>query len=231
MSLKIAVLGTGDSNVQETSIPDAIRDVASSDIEPVLLPVPGSVFPSTPAAREKAVQAYLAAGIAAEKAGYDAVYVNTVGDYGLEELRQSIKIPVVGSGSAAIRAATLISPKYSIVTLWPPAMKFIYEHVLGAADVERTPRKIHFMSEDNDLATMGQDDNLITGMQACQYVPMQTVKKVCHDALKDDGVDTIMLGCTCMADMKPILEKDGLPVIEPMREGYKMAEELLRLSL
>jgi Asp/Glu/hydantoin racemase len=228
MTRRIAILGTGDSHTGETAVPDPIRTAVSEGLEAVLVNVPGSVFPGTPDARETAIRAYVAAGMDAATAGYDALYINTVGDYGLTELRQRVSISVSGSGDASVHTAAMLGRNFSIVTLWPPQMAFIYQHVLAATGANELCRGIHFLSEDADLETMGADDNIITQIQACQFVPMQTVKSACETALAEDGSDTIILGCTCMAGMGPFLKEAGLPVIEPMRTGYLVAEMLLR---
>lgn len=220
MPQTIAVLGTGDANTASSTVPQPILDSAVPGIEPVLTPVPGAVFPGTPEARLKAVAAYTEAGIASAEQGHDAIYINTVGDYGLRELRSELAIPVVGAGEAAIRAAINRGHTFSIVTLWPPTMSFIYQHIIDACSASDRCRRIHFLSESRDLDTMEQPGNAIVQMQACEFVSMQTVKAVCRQALAEDRCDVLVLGCTCMADMAPILEEDGFPLIEPMRAGY-----------
>jgi allantoin racemase len=170
------------------------------------------------------------AGLDAAKSGFDALYINTVGDYGLAELRQRVSIPVTGSGVASIKAASMLGADFSIVTLWPPQMEFIYRRVLEATGAADLCRGIHFLSQDSDLKTMGAEDNVITQIQSCQLVPMQNVRSACELALEADGSDTIIMGCTCMAGMAPFLRGAGLPVIEPMLTGYLAAEMLLRPS-
>ncbi|MDX1292541.1 MAG: aspartate/glutamate racemase family protein [Hyphomonas sp.] len=229
MTRRIAILGTGDAHTDETSVPEPIRAAVSDGFKAELLKVPGSVFPGTPDARETACQAYVAAGLNAASKGFDALYINTVGDYGLAELRARVSIPVSGSGDASLRSAAMLGSGFSIVTLWPPQMEFIYRQVLEATGAIDGCRGIHFLSDNSDLETMGQEDNIITQIQACQFVPMQTVKSACEAALEGDGSDTVILGCTCMAGMGPSLKQAGLPVIEPMRTGYLAAEMLARL--
>jgi len=49
-------------------------------------------------------------------------------------------------------------------------------------------------------------------------------------AVAEDGADTVILGCTCMAPaLRDIAQRATVPVIESMRAGYKTAE--LQLSL
>ena len=230
MTYRIAILGTGDGNTVQIDVPEPIREVAGEGFEPVLIQVPNSVFPGTPEARLQVVDAYTAAGIAAEKDGFDAVFINTMGDYGLAALRSAVSIPVTGAGETAVRLAMQLGWGFSIVSLWPPRLRFLLEHVLEATGTTGDCRSLHFMSQDEDLETMGKAGNSISAMQACQYVPMQQVIARCREVLSDENTDTVVLGCTCMAGMGPILKAEGLPVIEPMRAGYLATELLLRVS-
>jgi hypothetical protein len=77
---RIAILGTGDAAVPDATTPAPILAAAGEDFRPELVAVPGAVFPATPGARQTCARAYLAAGLAAARAGYDALYINTVGD-------------------------------------------------------------------------------------------------------------------------------------------------------
>ena len=53
-----------------------------------------------------------------------------------------------------------------------------------------------------------------------------------NTAVAEDGADTIMLGCTCMAPVSPdIAERVSVPVFESMRTGYKTVEALLALRV
>ena len=99
---RIAVLGSGDATpiLDDTTVPVPLQ---VSGIDTVLLPVPGASFPLTPDDRLKCEQAYLAAGIEAADAGADAIYINTVGDYGLNALNQVLSIPTMGAGSGALQ--------------------------------------------------------------------------------------------------------------------------------
>ena len=97
MGYRIAVLGTGDSNVDQTVVPDGILEVASAEFEPVLRQVPNSEFRAH-LTRARVAEAYYAAGVAAVEEGFDAVFINTMGDYGLQKLRDKVGVPVVGAG-------------------------------------------------------------------------------------------------------------------------------------
>ena len=222
---KLAILGTGDAETPDATTPAPIA-AAARNAHPQLRRVPGAVFPDTPAAREICARAYLAAGLAAERDGYAGLYINTVGDYGLAELRAASRIPVTGSGEGAIRTAQAHGQRFAIVTIWPPALRFIYDAILSATDAAPDCLAIHHLSEDPDLATLDQADNFVSDMQACGRTTMTKIREACRRGLEQDGADVIVLGCTCMQPVAALLEADGLPVIEPMVAGYRYLESL-----
>ncbi len=221
---KLAVLGTGDAVDPNADVPAPIQAAATSS-RPVLLDVPGVVFPDSQAAREACAQAYLDAGIAAAHEGFDGLYINTVGDYGLHRLRQAVDIPVTGSGEAAIIDARKHG-RFAFVTIWPPSMAFIYQAILDAAGAVEDCVAIHHLSGDPQLATLGQSGNFVEQMQACSLTSMQQIRAACTEALEREGAEVIVLGCTCMQPVAALLERDGLPVIEPMTAGYRRLEAL-----
>ena len=221
---QLAVLGTGDAVVPDADVPAPIRDAARSS-HPVLLDVPGVVFPDSPAARETCARAYIEAGTAAARDGYDGLYINTVGNYGLHRLREAAGVPVTGSGEAAIIEAREHG-RFAFVTIWPPALAFIYRSILSSAGADELCTSVHHLSSDPELVTLGHPGNFVERMQACSLTSMQQIRAACSEALERDGADVVILGCTCMQPVAALLAHDGLPVIEPMTAGYRRLEAL-----
>ena len=56
----------------------------------------------------------------AERDGYDAVCVDTVGDNGVVALRSVLRIPVIGPGRASYMSALTLADTFSILTVWEP---------------------------------------------------------------------------------------------------------------
>ena len=223
---RVGVLGTGDEDIAATTVPEPIARVAGR-CEPVLLPVPGAVFPSNPAARRQTADAYVASGLRAAASGeFAALLINTVGDYGIAELRANSPLPVAGSGEAACRFAMQLGRRFSIVTLWPPALGFIYEPVLAAADPAGACAGVHHLSTDADLGRLDDPDNPIVAIRSCAAVAIDSVRERCEQALREDKSDVIVLGCTCMAGLAAPLAGSGLRLVEPMRAGFLAAEAL-----
>lgn len=229
MDRKIAIIGTGDEMVDTTDVPAPIRDSATTGFEPVLEHVPGAVFPDSPQNRDLTIKAYVEAGRALAKKNYAALYINTVGDYGLQSLRREMDAPMTGSGEASIRAALSIGESFSIVTIWPQRMKFIYDHVLEESKSTYACRQICFLSEDDELGTMGQGDDFYSNMRTCQITTLEKIKSTIERNIQEHRVDSVILGCTCMSHLGPRLAAEGYPVIEPMVAGYRHLESLVRL--
>ena len=229
--MRIAVLGTGDAQTDATCVPEPIAQSVTQGFEAILRPVPGAEFPATPAARQRTATAYVAAGRDAAATGdFAAILINTVGDYGLVDLRNAISLPVIGAGAAGMRLACDLGARFSIVTLWPPVLRFLYEPVLTQSGTATNCAGLHFLTDDSDLESMDEPDNPIVAIQTCQWVALERVDAACRAALAEDGSDVIVLGCTCMAGMAPALKANGLPVVEPMCAGYLMAETVARLT-
>lgn len=226
MVKRIAVLGTGDAPVPDTPVPDPIM-AAAEHSEPALIDLPGAVFPGTPEAAAVCASVYVDAGLAAEREGYAGLYINTVGDYGLADLREAASVPVGGAGEGAIRTALAGAERFAIVTIWPPALRFIYDALLQATDTTGHCVAVHHLSEDADLATLGEDDNFVARMQGCGLTSMAVIRETCEKALEEDQAEVIILGCTCMHPTAALLRADGIPVIESMAAGYRYLESML----
>ncbi|GIR71644.1 MAG: hypothetical protein CM15mP74_28950 [Halieaceae bacterium] len=76
------------------ALPEPLRDTA---ISCRLLAVPDAVFPGSTEERLICEQAYFDAGMAAAADGAEALYINTVGDYGVTKLQTALDIPVSGA--------------------------------------------------------------------------------------------------------------------------------------
>lgn len=215
---QIAILGTGDAPRDDAPVPEPIADTSSS-FEAVLEAVPGAVFPDSLAARDQCARAYLTASVRAERSGYAGLFINTVGDYGLADVRRTCEIPATGAGEGAVLTA-LRQGKFGIVSIWPPRLAFIYDAILSATRTRQDCVNVYHLSRDEDLATLEQPENFVTDMQACAATSLQAIREACELCLAQ-GAKNIVLGCTCMYPVARLLRAEGLPIIEPMEAGYR----------
>jgi allantoin racemase len=112
------------------------------------------------------------------------------------------------------------------VTIWPPALRFIYDEVLTAAGASDRCRGIHHLSADHELDTLGEPHDFVRDMQSCSLTSMARIEQACRVALDHEGAAWIVLGCTCMQPVHGHLQRNGVPVIEPMTTGYRYLESL-----
>ena len=226
-SSRIAVLGSGDATpiLDDTTVPAPLQ---MRGVVTTFLPVPGASFHLTPDDQLICEQAYLAAGIEAANAGANGIYINTVGDYGLNALNQVLSIPAMGAGSGALQSALASASRFSIVTLWPPAMRLIYDAMLAASNLTHYCDEIVHLSDDTLLATSSGPLEAMATVQACGIATLDKITDAIQrvDARHPDSA--IVLGCTCMYPIASRLQERGLPVIEPMGAGYRQLADAIR---
>jgi allantoin racemase len=174
---------------------------------------------------------FVEAGVRAEAKGFAAVFLNTVGDYGIRELRAAVRIPVVGAGQAAFQTAAGLADRFGVLTVWPVATRSMYRRLL--ADYGYTDRCVgvrHVMDND-ELAHAGDDDGFIREMSGLREAAISRLVRAALDLL-EQGADAIALGCTCMTHARRELQdRLGVPVVDPIHAAHKTAEMLVTMGL
>ncbi|MEQ8247713.1 MAG: aspartate/glutamate racemase family protein [Alphaproteobacteria bacterium] len=229
---KIAVIGTGFRRTGDQKPPQEILDIKGPDFDPLLIETRLPAFPVNEINRNMSEVANIETGLRAEAEGFDAIFINTVGDYGLSALRSAVRIPVVGAGQATMHAASQLGSKFSIVTIWPPQLLFIYHGLLQLYRMEDRCVSIRCVSADDELDTLSEDENFVTDMRSGEITQQDRIVRECERAIAEDHADTIMLGCTCMSPAAAgIAARVSAPVLNPLATGYKATEMLLTLGL
>lgn len=223
MTSRITIIGTGFSPSGGTTPPVEIANIVSDGFSATLIETESSEFPSTPEKRAIVEQAYLETGLRAVANGCDALYINTVGDYGLEALRNELTVPVIGAGETSAKTASLLADKFSIVTIWPESMDFIYRDLLASTHTINQCQNILHLSENDDLNSLANETNFVTELRGCSLASYQRLQQAINDAI-NDGSGCIITGCTCMAPAAITLEQGSVPVLEPMTLGYQFCE-------
>ena len=229
---KIAVIGTGYRRTGDDKPPQEILDVSAAGFDPRLIETRLPAFPANEINRHMSEIANVETGLRAAAESYDAVFINTVGDYGLNVLRSGLRIPIIGAGQATMHAACQLGDKFSIVTIWPPQLLFIYHGLLQLYRMEDRCVSIRCVSADDELDSLGDDKNFVTDMRAGEITQLDRIVRECDRALAEDGADAIMLGCTCMSPAaNDIAARVDAPVLNPLTTGYKATEMALSLGL
>jgi len=156
---------------------------------------------------------------AGEAEGVGGYVIACFGDTGLDAAREVATGPVVGMTEAALYAAALIAPVFSIVTL-PPRTRVFAERVLWHAGLERRCPKVRAI----DVAVLDCDDEA--------SVVMEPFIAEARRAILEDHAEAIILGC---AGLQPLVEPLsltlGVPVIEGVAAAVKLVEALLAMRL
>lgn len=202
----------------DATLPEPLRDAAISGR---LLAVPNAVFPGSKQERLICEQAYFDAGMAAAADGAEALYINTVGDYGVTKLQTALDIPVSGAGAGALRQALRHAERFSILTLWPPGMRFIYDMMLNESGLSDFCGEILHLSSDSILASESGPAEAMKTFQSCGVTTIESVVQSITALSTRHPHDAIVLGCTCMYPLARVLESHGLEVVEPMFAGYR----------
>ncbi len=209
--MRIAVIGSGTRSRVLPAHLAALTD-GSATVEIVHPRV--AVFPATPYERLIVDVAYVDAAEQAWQAGCDAVVINSFADYGIEAARAA-GIVMFGAGEAALRAAGEVGSRFSILTVWPPSMAHLYTERLRALGLESACMAVRHIGREAELAELGTDDNVMTRMQRRESDTFERILAACREAISDDGIQSIVLGCTCMAPIaRQLAHELGFPVLE-----------------
>ena len=157
---------------------------------------------------------------AGEAAGVDAHVIACFGDPGLRAAREMAAAPVIGIAEAAMQVACLVSASFSVVTTLgrtvPTAHRLLHDYGMKARCVRVRATGIAV------LELEAQTGDLLR----------QKIGNECRQALAEDGVGAIVLGCAGMADLCTELTQElGVPVIDGVTAAVKLAEALVGLRI
>ena len=141
--------------------------------------------------------------IRAEREGYDAFVVYCFSDLAITALRENVDIPVIGPGECALAAADILSNKFCVITTVEGNVSRTYRRLMQNPI---TQKKLSSVRALNIPVAELRDDPDAT----CVYL-----KKVCAEAVAEDGIDTVVLGCLGLAQYGEEVEKEcGVKAID-----------------
>lgn len=146
--------------------------------------------------------------------GFDAVVVACFYDPGVRELREMLDIPVIGIGEASMHLASLLGHKFSIIVgrkKWIPKMSdnaLLYgfeRRIVSWRPIDFTVQRLHSDSDGS----------------------FEAIAREAEAAVLDGLAEVIILGCAAIENAAQRLsERIGVPVVDPVAAGFKMAEML-----
>jgi allantoin racemase len=156
--------------------------------------------------------------------GCDAMFIDSVGDYGIAAIRALTAVPVVGAGEVAIERAARLG-RFAIVTVWPPSMAHIYDERLAVVPGGERCLDVHHVFGDDELDRPGGAAAIHRQASTAATDAVTRVVDACRRVAA--RVDAIVLGCTCMSALAPqVAAVCPVPVIDPSVAGYERAVEL-----
>ncbi len=224
-----AIVCNGDDNAYRFAIPEQL---IGSGFEVDLMFTRAPALPVTPLDHITMELSSIEAAMDAQNRGYDAIFVNTIGDYALPAQRSGVDIPVVGAGQSAMLVAASLGRRFSIVSIWPPKMRFIYENLLRDYGLSDLCSSIRHVTDDSELATLANEENFVTDMGGQKLESIKRIVGECRGAVAEDGAEVIILGCTCMSPTHAQVQAAlDVPVVNGVTAGYKFTELILSLGL
>lgn len=154
----------------------------------------------------------------AEKEGFDAISIDCAADPSLRAVREIANIPVASGGEASLLYALSLGDKFSVVTVLEHTARIIEENIRSYG-LQFRMASVRFAN-----VPVLELENLDVAKEA--------ILKEAKKAIKEDGADVIVLGCTGMSPVTRHLRKElEAPVVDPAVSALRMAEALVRMGL
>jgi len=156
------------------------------------------------------------------KKNYDAFVISCMMDPSLTEARSIVEIPVAAALESAAMTAFLLGNKFSIIGLHTPS-KPIYAALIEKYGFSERLASIRCtgLTSLEAIALYAQPEKLIGIFKGCS-----------EKAIKDDGAETIIIGCTAVSSIftaQSIYEIEGVPLVNGVVAAVKMAEVMADL--
>jgi allantoin racemase len=148
---------------------------------------------------------------------YDAVVMAGFGEHGREGVRELVEVPVVDITEAAAHLACLLGRRYGVVTTLERSCGQI-EDSLETAGVARNCAAI--VGTGLNVLDLGDEERTETAFLAA-------AERACAA-----GAEVLVLGCAGMTGLQRVVgQKLGLPVVDGVAAGVRLAESLVALGL
>lgn len=155
----------------------------------------------------------------AEKKGFDAVIIDCFGDPALDAAKELVDIPVVGPCQSSMAIASTLGDKFSVVTVLDRLVPLVWRNAKG-------------YGFEGKMASVRSVEVPVLDLEKKRDEVRTALLRESRKALKEDGVDTLILGCTGMIGMaRELQEALNVPVVDPGVAPLKLAEILVDLKL
>jgi allantoin racemase len=168
--------------------------------------------------------AYILDELIKREPSFDAAIIGCFNDPGLCEARESLRIPVVGVGEAAMLAACMLGRNFGVVTVRKKLIPIIEENVRRYGLESR-------LAGPTPIRSCELDEKLYPAMLARPKEIAVPAFEAQAKALAEDGAEVVVVGC---ASLGPALSLAGynvvagtrVPVVNGTSVAVKFAEAL-----
>ena len=149
----------------------------------------------------------------------DAIMVNCFADPAVDAAREITNKVVLGPAETSMSVALHLGAKFSVISILPNTAPW----------VRWQARKL---GTESRLASAIGIDVPVLGLEKDLKKTTDEIVKAAKQAIKIDGAEVIVLGCTGMATLAHnVREQLSVPLVEPAATTFKMAELLVKLGL
>jgi allantoin racemase len=158
-----------------------------------------------------------------EKEGFDGAIIDCFVDPGLEAAREAVSYPVVGAGFSSVQLGLSVGHRIGIVTIMSSILPMVRR--LNSAYIN-SGQVVSVRSIDVPVLNIFNDHLIYDKLFE------ESVK-----AIKEDGADSIVLGCTGLGGMAfniaTRLSADGMevPVVDPIGASVAILEGMIRCNI
>jgi len=150
---------------------------------------------------------------------FDAIMINCFADPAIDAAREITDKVVLGPAETSMSVALHLGARFSVVSVLPNTPYWVGWQA----------RKLGIESR---LASAIGIDIPVLEIGDAAEVTANEIVKAAELAIKRDGAEVIVLGCTGMVSVaQAVRERLSIPVVEPAATTLKMAELLVKLGL
>lgn len=158
--------------------------------------------------------------IKAEKEGFDAIVIYCFSDVGIDAVRENVSIPVIGPGETTLAIANMLFNRFSVITT-------------ESSNIARTYRRLMRNGIAREKMTSVRALDIPIGeLREDSEATQKYLLKICEEAVAEDHVDGIILGCLGMAQYGEAIEAQcPVKVLDPAFIAIAYAEMCVRVGL
>jgi len=157
----------------------------------------------------------------AQSEGFDAGIIGCFSDPGIDAAREAVDMPLVGPGAAAVHLALQLGDRFSVIS---PSDD-------GSG---RTRANMRALGVEGRLASARGMGLSVPELARADAAALDKIAETAERCVSQDGADVLILGCMSMAFLDPtpgLVERLGVPVVNPIIAALKTAEAIHRLGL